>query len=111
MKLIISFFVNAFAIWLSTQLIAGVSFDSWQSLAMMTIVLAIVNTLIRPIVRLISIPFTIMTLGLFNVIINAAMIGLASMFVPGFSIENIFAGIMFAVVLSVVSTVLGWFVK
>lgn len=111
MKLIISFLVNAVALALAAWLINGVSYDSWQALAMMTLVLALVNTLIRPIVRLISLPVTIITLGIFNVIINAAMIGLASMFVPGFTIENFFVGILFAVVLSLVSTVLGWFVK
>lgn len=111
MKLIISFFVNAFAIWLSAWLIGGVNFDSWQALAWMTIALAIVNTIVRPLVRLISLPITIITLGIFNIVINAAMVSLAAAFVSGFTIDSFWYAIAFSIVVSIVSTMLGWFTK
>lgn len=110
-KLIISFLVNALAIATAAWLIDGVSFDSWQALAWMTFSLAVVNTIVRPIIRLIALPLTIITLGIFNVIINAGMISLASMFVSGFSIDNFVTTIIFSIAVSVVATVLGWIIK
>src|SRR3990167_8864370 len=109
MHYLIAFAGNAIALFLTVNLVNGISVDNPITLLIATIVVAIVNTLIRPILRLISLPITMVTFGLFAIVVNAACLGLAALFVPGFEISGIIPALIGALVLSIVSTVIGFF--
>ena len=109
MHYLIAFAGNAIALFLTVNLVNGISVDNPITLLIATIVVAIVNTLIRPILRLISLPITMVTFGLFAIVVNAACLGLAALFVPGFEISGIIPALIGALVLSIVSTIIGFF--
>ncbi len=74
-----------------------------------TVVLGFINIIIRPVAMLFAIPFNIVTLGLFTFVINGTMVYLASLFVPQFVIPSILVGIIFSILVSLVSSFLHWF--
>lgn len=111
MKLLASLLVNGLAVGLSAYLLPGVSVGSWQALLVTTVVLGILNTLVKPIIHIVSLPVTILTLGLFSIVINGLMVWIASRLVGGFEVQSFFWAIGFSIVLSIISTVLGWTTK
>lgn len=106
---LIAFIGNAIALFLTVNLVEGISIQDPVTLIIATIVIGIVNTLIRPILRLISLPITMVTFGLFAIVVNAACLGLSALFVPGFEISGIIPALIGALVLSIVSTIIGFF--
>ena len=62
------------------------------------LLLGVINAIVRPIVIILTLPLTILTLGLFLLVVNAAMIGLASVVVPGFHVHGVFAGVLTAII-------------
>jgi putative membrane protein len=111
MKLLTNLFVNGLAVGLAAYLLPGVTIETWQALLVATVVLGILNTFIKPIIKLVALPITIMTLGLFSIVINACMVLLAAALSTGFVVENFWAAIVFSIVLSIISTFLGWISK
>jgi putative membrane protein len=109
MGLIISFIANALALVITVNVVDGITIQDPTTLVIATIVVAIVNTIIKPILKLISLPITLVTFGLFAIVVNAACLGLAALFVPGFEISGIIPALIGAVVLSIVSTVIHFF--
>ena len=109
MNILIGLLVNALAFWVSAQLLPGVTIASWQALLLGTIILSALNTFIRPVLKLLSLPITILTLGLFSIVINGFMVMVASWISPGFSVDSFWTAILFSIILAIVSTVLGWF--
>lgn len=84
--------------------------DGWQAAALSAVVLGLVNTFIRPIVKLFTLPLNLLTLGLFSLVINTFMLYIASWIVPGLDAVGIFSTFVAALIISVVTTVLFWFV-
>lgn len=77
MNLVLRLGVNALAVWLAVEIVDGLSFDgSWVALVIIAAVLAVLNTVVKPVVKLLSLPFVILTLGLFLLVINAVMLQL-----------------------------------
>jgi putative membrane protein len=72
------------------------------------VVLGLVNALVRPLVTLLTLPLTLLTLGLFLLVINGAMVGLAAWLVDGFVVRGLVPGVLMAVVVTVVSALLSW---
>ncbi|MBP7875926.1 phage holin family protein [Candidatus Woesebacteria bacterium] len=108
MKLLGLLLVNGLAVGLTAYLLPGVSILTWQALLVATVVLGILNTVVKPILKVISFPVTILTLGLFSIVINGLMVWLASAMVAGFVVESFLWAVAFSVVLSIISTFLGW---
>lgn len=96
---------NALGLWLAAELISGITVTSTAALIWTAIALGLVNAIIRPLVVLLTLPVTLLTLGLFLLIINAGMLNLAAWFVDGFSVAGFFASVLGAVVVSIVSWV------
>ncbi|MDQ6859081.1 MAG: phage holin family protein [Chloroflexota bacterium] len=108
--------INAIAIAVAALLIPGISYghtaygygdaDKWISLALTALVLGIVNAFVRPIISLISMPITCLTLGLFQFVIGGLMLILVSL-IPalGFQVDNIIAAIIGAIVIGLVGFV------
>lgn len=109
-RFIIQGLVSAAGLWLSAQIIPGVNFSSAGSLLAAVLVLALVNALVRPLMIILTLPLTIVTLGLFLLVVNAAMIGLSAWFLGGFEVQGIGAGLGAAVITGLVSWLAGGFV-
>ena len=103
--------VLAIAIWVTASVVPGVTVTSWSSLAIGAIVLAIVNAIVRPILLILTLPITVLTLGLFYLVINGIAFGLAAAVVPGFEVTTWTAAILGALLTSIVSWFIGIFVR
>jgi putative membrane protein len=103
--------VLAIAIAITARVVPGVTVTSWGALALGALVLGVVNAVVRPVLVLLTLPITVLTLGLFYLVINGAAFGLAAALVPGFQLASWTAAILGALLTSVVSWFLGIFVK
>jgi putative membrane protein len=103
--------ILAVAIWVTAQVVSGVTVASWGALAIAALVLAIVNAIIRPILVILTLPITVLTLGLFYLVVNGAAFALAAALVPGFQVASWWSAILGALLTSVVSWFLGIFVR
>lgn len=110
LRFIIQAVVTAIGLWLSAQIVPGVDFTSTGSLIAAAVILGLVNAFVRPILVVLTFPITVITLGLFLLVVNAAMIGLTSMFLGGFTVAGLWAGIGAAIVTGVVSWIAGAFI-
>jgi putative membrane protein len=99
--------VVAIAVWVATQVVSGVSFEGPIQLLIMAVVLGLVNAIIRPILVVLTLPLTIVTLGLFYFVVNGIAFNLAAFLVPGFDVRDLWAGILAGIVVSVVSWLIG----
>ena len=103
--------VLAVAIWVTAQVVSGVTIASWGALAIAALVLAVVNAIVRPILVILTLPITVLTLGLFYLVINGAAFALAAAMVPGFQVAGWGSAILGALLTSLVSWFLGIFVR
>lgn len=111
MKILLSLLANSAALMITAYLVPGFKVENIQTAVVAAIVLAVINTFIKPVLLLITAPLTILTLGLFIFIVNAIMLFIASAIVPGLTVEGWLPAILGALVLSVVSTILSMIVK
>src|SRR3954467_5236802 len=106
MHLIIDLLINTVAIIVTASVLPGVRVSHLIAAVITAVVLAIVNTFIRPVIVLITLPLTILTLGLFILIINSLLILLVSALVPGFKVDGFLWALLFSIVLWVVNAIL-----
>ena len=111
MRMILNWIVSALAVWLVSQVVPGFQVHGLVAALLAALVIGFVNATIGLLVKVLTFPLTILTLGLFWFVINAFMLKLASMFVPGFEIHGFWAAFLGAIVLSLVNMVLRWMVK
>lgn len=109
--LIISIICNAIALYIVASLVPGISVANTTTLILAAIVIGFVNAFIKPILQIISLPITLITLGIFALIVNAFCLGIAAFLVPGFHIDGVLTAIIGALILSIISTVLGMIAK
>lgn len=96
-------FVTAFALWAATQVVPGIEVRGFVSLLLAALVFGLVNAVVRPVLVFLSFPLTLVTLGLFLLIVNAAMLGLTAWLLPGFAVDGFWPAFWGAIVVSVVS--------
>ena len=96
--------ISAFGLWLASKLSTGVHFDDTGTLVAAALLLGVVNAVVRPLAILLTLPFTILTLGLFLFVVNAAMVGLVAWLLPGFHL----AGLGPALLTTIVVGITGW---
>jgi len=111
MNLIIKLLLNAIAVFALSYILSGVQVDGYISAIIVAIVLSILNLLIKPLLVILTLPITIVTLGLFLIVINALIILLADYLISGFSVDNIWWAILFSVLLSILQSLLHSFIK
>lgn len=109
MKTLIHFVVSAIAILISAYLLPGVYVNGILAAFILAVILGVINTFIRPVLVVLTLPLTVVTLGLFILVINALLIMLASYIVPGFTVAGFWYAFLFGIVLAVVSYVLEMF--
>ncbi|MDB5316336.1 MAG: hypothetical protein JWO26_3045 [Rhodospirillales bacterium] len=107
MGYLIQILITAFAFWCADQLIDGISFSGPLVLLIAAMVFGLVNAFIRPVASILSLPLTVITLGLFILVVNAAMFGLTALLMPGMRVNSFGAALMGAVIVSVVSWAAG----
>ncbi|GAC1665576.1 MAG: phage holin family protein [Steroidobacteraceae bacterium] len=103
--------IVALGLWLATVWVHGVSIDAPATLILAGVLLGIVNSVVRPIAILLTLPMTIVTLGLFLLVINAGMVALVAWMLPGMHVEGFWAAFWTALLVSLVSFVGSWFVS
>ena len=110
MKFILNILVSAVAVLFTAWLLPGVHVTDFVSALLVAVVLAFLNTVVKPILTILTIPITFFTLGLFLLVINAAMILLASKLITEFHVSGFWWALLFSLILSLVTSVLNAFV-
>ena len=101
--------VVAIGLWLASKIISGIGFDSTGTLIAAALLLGIVNAFVRPIIVILTLPITLLTLGIFLLVINALMIELVANFLPGFFVAGLWSAIGAAIIVGLTSWVMsGW---
>jgi len=98
--------VSALALWLVARIVPGIEVRDFGAALLATIVIAIVNAVIGPILRFIAWPLTFITLGMFTLVIDAILLKLASMFSPGFRVRGFLNALVGAILLTIIQFVL-----
>ena len=106
---LVHWLVVALGLAAAAYLVPGVSCRPGTALAVGALVLGFVNAVVRPVLTLLTLPLTLLTLGLFYLVVNAAAFGLAAALVPGFSVASFWAALFGALVVSLVSWLVGAF--
>ncbi len=96
--------ITAFGLWMADSILAGISFDDVVALWISALLLGLVNAFVRPVVLLLTLPFTILTLGLFVFVINGAMLLLVATLTPSFQVEGWGAAILASIIVGMT----GW---
>lgn len=102
--------ISALAIGIAAYLIPGIEVTLLGAVVL-AVVLGIINVFLRPIINLITLPINVVTLGLFSLVVNALLIMLAGMIVPGFSVDGFWPAFFFGIVVALVSALFGAMAK
>lgn len=106
MNILIRLLISALVAFGLSYLLPGIHIDSFVTALILALVLALLNILLKPIMVLLTLPITILTLGLFLLVINAAIIMLASKMVSGFKVDGFWWALLFSILLSVATSIL-----
>jgi len=97
--------ISALGLWVASQIFDGLHFASPAKLAVAAILLGIVNAVVRPLAFVLTLPITVLTLGLFLLVLNAGMVALVAWIVPGFTVSGFWTAVGTALIVSLVSWV------
>ncbi len=97
----------ALGLWVASVIVPGVSVDSSGTLILAAILLGVVNAIVRPVVFVLTLPITVVTLGLFLLVVNAMMIGLVATLLGGFHVNGLIPGVLAAIVTGIASWIGG----
>lgn len=107
---LIRLFVTALALGIASAIVPGLTITGFWTLLGAAFLLGLVNAVIRPILIILTLPITLLTLGLFLWVINAAMLGLVAAMLDGFAISGFFSALLASLVVSLVSWMASWYV-
>jgi putative membrane protein len=108
MGFVFRWFILTIAVWVATVIRTGVTYDAPKDLLIAALVLSILNALFKPLLRLVSLPLIILSLGFFLLVINALLLRLTSALVPGFHVPGFWPAVWASLVISIVSFCLGY---
>jgi putative membrane protein len=111
MKLIVGILSNALAFYLLSYIVPGVEIGGYQDILVTAVVWGIIAMFIRPIIKILTFPINIVTLGLFSFVINAGLLLLTDKIVDGFSISSFGTALIAAIVLTIISSFLNALVR
>ncbi len=111
MRLILKLLINALGLWVAGELVSGIDLegDFW-TIVLVALIFGLVNTFIKPVLKILSFPIIIISLGLFTLVINAAMLGLTAAITDAMAIADFWSAVLGAIIISVISAVLNTFV-
>ena len=110
MGMLIRMAITAAGLWAASELVAGISVRDGATLVWAALVLGIVNAIVRPVAIILTLPITLLSLGLFLWVINAAMIGLAAWFLEGFQVASFGSALLGAVIVSLTGWIANGFI-
>ena len=111
MGFLLRLIVNAAALWVAAQLVSGIVVAGLTPLVLAALVLGLINAIVRPVLVIVTLPLTLLTLGLFIFVLNAFCLWLTSRIVPGFEVQTFGSALLGALVVSIVSWILTAFVS
>lgn len=103
MGLIIRILISAVAVYIASTVIPGITVTGFGAAVIVAIVLGLLNAFLKPILVILTIPITILTLGLFYLVINVIMVYLAASLIDGFAVSGFFAALLFSILVSIVT--------
>ena len=106
MKAILYLIVNTLAVFVTAYILPGIRIETVFTAFIIAIILGVINTFLKPILILLTLPLSILTLGLFVFIINGLLVLLASAIIPGFFVKNFWWAILFSLVVTLISSFL-----
>jgi putative membrane protein len=110
-RALLQWLITAVALAVCVHLIGGIQIRSEAALLVGALVLGLVNAVVRPVLVILTLPATVLTLGLFYLLVNGAAFGIAALLVPGFTVASTGSAIMGALVVSVVSWLASWLLR
>lgn len=103
--------IAAVGLWIATKIVGGIGADSGAALLFAALLLGVVNAIVRPILILLTLPFTLVTLGLFLLVINGLMLELVAVFIHGFHVHGLLAAILGSIVVGLTGWIGSWFIS
>ncbi len=110
-KFLVRLVFAALGLWVASMIVPGVHVNGTGTLIAAAILLGVVNALVRPVVFILTLPLTVITLGLFLLVVNAAMIGLVAMLLRGFTVDGLVPGVLVAIVTGIASWIGGMAIR
>jgi putative membrane protein len=95
--------ISALGLWVASQLLDGLHFTTPSKLLLAAVLLGVVNAFVRPLAFILTLPITVVTLGLFLLVLNAGMVALVAWMVPGFTIASFWTAVAAAIIVGLVS--------
>ncbi|MEK7256121.1 MAG: phage holin family protein [Bacteroidota bacterium] len=107
MRFIIVLLLDALVVYFAADFLSGVTVSGYVEAIIVALLLALVNTFIKPILTFLTLPITILTLGLFLLVINGAMVLLVDWFLDGFAVDGLITAIIFSLIISLLNMLIG----
>ena len=107
MRFLLSILLNGLFVLISAKLLSGVAVDGYVTAIIVGVVLGLVNAFIKPVLTILTLPITVVTLGLFLLVINGLMVLAVDALIPGFAVDGLLWAIGFSLLLTVLNGVLG----
>lgn len=107
---LLRWFIASLGLWLAATVVTGIHAAGVGTLMIAALLLGMVNAVVRPLLIILTLPITVITLGLFLLVINAAMLGLVAWILPGLSIDGFFSAVLGSILISVVAWLASWFI-
>jgi len=111
MRMLANWVLSAVAVWLLPYIVAGIQVHTFTTALIAALAIGFINATLGLLLKVVTFPLTVLTLGLFWLVINALMLEVAAALVPGFEVHGFLAAFLGAIVLSLVNMVLRWLVK
>lgn len=102
--------ISAIGLWLASRIVPGVEITATGTLLFAALLLGIVNAVVRPVVILLTLPITVLTLGLFLWVVNAAMLGVVAWLLSGFRIAGLGSALLAAAIVGITSWLASWYI-
>lgn len=108
--LLLRLLICALGLWLASALLPGIHISGAGTLLLAALLLGIVNAVVRPVLVLLTLPITVLTLGLFLLVVNAATLGLVAALLDGFTISGFFSALSGALIVSLTGWIASWYI-
>ena len=107
---VLRLFISALGLWLASAIIPGVRIEGFDTLLIAALLLGIVNAIIRPLIIILTLPITVLTLGIFLLVVNAAMLGIVASVLDDFTVSGFFSALFGALIVSVTGWIASWYI-
>lgn len=107
MKILLRLVIYAIALWVAAAIIPGIELASdWVSVGVVALIFGVINAFVKPVIKLLSLPFILLTFGLFILVINAAMLGLTAFLTDALTVNGFWSAVLGGLVIGIISTLL-----